>query len=183
MTTFDDIIPKMRQICLSHQTEVARLGPLLINRDLYGRICLLVNEQWKQDEAANRVLADLAREIFDNLGPHAFPADRALLFEVDFNDLVAHEIKFPIDEQLQEIYIVDRLATEGNWSSIAPASQSVPRIVYYSIKGGVGRSTALAVTAWALAEKGCSTWIWNRRVFPLHCCRKIAVLSSGLQIG
>lgn len=154
MTTFDDIIPEMKRIFQSHRAGITHLAPLMINRDLNGRVRLLVNERWENDADARRVLTDLANEIYENLVPHAYPADRALLFESDVDEL-DKEIRFPLylDEPLQWVYVVDRLATEGNWSSIDLPSSSVPRIVYYSIKGGVGRSTALAVTAWALSSR------------------------------
>lgn len=51
--------------------------------------------------------------------------------------------------------MVDRFADGSSWSNIVPVAEGPPkRIVYYSLEGGVGRSTALAVTARHLAEQG-----------------------------
>ncbi|THF62248.1 ParA family protein [Pseudothauera rhizosphaerae] len=49
----------------------------------------------------------------------------------------------------------------------------MPRIVFFSIKGGVGRSTALAATAWSLAQKG-------KRVLVLDLDLESPGLSSAL---
>jgi len=69
---------------------------------------------------------------------------------------------------------VDRLATEANWTRIAPEAEGgAPRIVFFSIKGGVGRSTALAATAWSLAQAG-------RRVLVLDLDLESPGLSSAL---
>jgi hypothetical protein len=53
-----------------------------------------------------------------------------------------------------KVTVADRLLGETNWGNIVSPEPGTCRIVFYSIKGGVGRSTALAVTAWALAEEG-----------------------------
>ena len=71
------------------------------------------------------------------------------------------------------MFVLDRLAVEGNWSRISPLTSSVPRTVFFSIKGGVGRSTALAATAWALAEEG-------KRVMVLDLDLESPGLSSAL---
>ena len=51
-------------------------------------------------------------------------------------------------------WVADRLTTDADWSRVAEPTAGPARIVFYSIKGGVGRSTALAVAAWHLAERG-----------------------------
>ena len=54
-----------------------------------------------------------------------------------------------------DIGLLDRLQTNQDW--LRPAiriEQKIPLVVGYSIKGGVGRSTALAVLALALAKEG-----------------------------
>lgn len=76
-------------------------------------------------------------------------------------------------ESFDDVHVIDRLATEGNWASIAPESAGAPRIAFFSIKGGVGRSTALAVSAWALAQAG-------KRVLVLDLDLESPGLSSGL---
>ncbi|MFN3078010.1 MAG: KGGVGR-motif variant AAA ATPase, partial [Alphaproteobacteria bacterium] len=74
---------------------------------------------------------------------------------------------------VKDVHVVDRLATEGDWASISEPATSVPRIVFFSIKGGVGRSTALAVAAWSLAQQG-------KRVLVLDLDLESPGLSSSL---
>lgn len=53
------------------------------------------------------------------------------------------------------ISLVDRRIVGSEWSRLVePSEGSCPRFVFASMKGGVGRSTAIAVVAAALAEKG-----------------------------
>ncbi|TQV62596.1 MAG: CpsD/CapB family tyrosine-protein kinase [Halothiobacillaceae bacterium] len=56
---------------------------------------------------------------------------------------------------------------------MAPETTGAPRIVFFSIKGGVGRSTALAATAWSLAQAG-------KRVLVLDLDLESPGLSSAL---
>jgi hypothetical protein len=153
VTTFDDVLPWTANVLRHHAEAVARLGPMLVNRDLYGRIRLLVDERWRGDERARADLADIARGLEADLGPHAHPAAEAVLFEDDVRALIEGEAAFRVDADLPA-WVVDRLTTDANWSSIAAPTTGPARIVFYSIKGGVGRSTALAVAAWHLAERG-----------------------------
>jgi hypothetical protein len=69
--------------------------------------------------------------------------------------------------------VVDRLAAETDWTSIVPEAPGAPRVVFFSIKGGVGRSTALALTAWSLAQRG-------KRVLVLDLDLESPGLSSSL---
>ena len=171
MTTFDEIIPKLVEIFQRHE-DAANIRPVLINRDLNGRVRLIVDEKWKKDDRAMIVLDKIAQEMKEALGPHAYSAKQALLFESSFEETLPSEIKFSL-ESIKDVYIVDRLATEGNWSSISTPNTTPSRIVFFSIKGGVGRSTALAATAWALAERG-------KRVLVLDLDLESPGLSSSL---
>jgi hypothetical protein len=153
MTTFDDVLPWTVNVLRHHAEAVARLGPIVVNRDLYGRIWLLVDQRWEGDERARADLATIARGLEDVLGPHAHPADEAVLYEDDVQALIDGEAAFRVDADLPA-WVVDRLTTDADWSSITAPTAGPARIVFYSIKGGVGRSTALAVTAWHLAERG-----------------------------
>lgn len=171
MTTFDEIIPKLVEIFQRQEDETA-IRPVLINRDLNGRVRLIVDEKLKNDGRARDVLNKIAQDMQDALGPHAYSAEQALLFESNINETLPREIKFSL-EGCQDVYVVDRLASEGNWSSISIPNTTPSRIVFFSIKGGVGRSTALAATAWALAEQG-------KRVLVLDLDLESPGLSSSL---
>jgi len=150
MTTFDEILPKLTEIFERRRENIRELGHIVVNRDLNGRICLVMSEAHRGKEYIER----LAEEIHDGLQPHAFPAERLVLFEEDIERFIEKERAFPFSDDIENVFIVDRLALEGDWGEIATETTKPPRIVFYSMKGGVGRSTALAVTAWSLAERG-----------------------------
>lgn len=85
----------------------------------------------------------------------------------DFLD--AHERHF---EDAEHLVGASRWAN-ADWATIAAPSKGAPRIVFFSIKGGVGRSTSSAVAAWALAESG-------HRVLVLDLDLESPGLSSSL---
>ena len=153
MSTFDEILPNLTKIFYPFQEDVTKMKPILVNRDLNGRVRLIVDEKWEGDESQQIVLDNIAQKIQEELGSHAYPADQAVLFEPDIDDFLDRESSFRL-EGASDVFVIDRLAVESNWSRIASETLYVPRTVFFSIKGGVGRSTALAATAWALAEQG-----------------------------
>jgi hypothetical protein len=95
-----------------------------------------------------------------------------ILFEDDIEAVLAEAPGFALDD-FDGLTVVDRLATESRWASIASVSAGVPRVVFFSIKGGVGRSSALAVSAWSLAQAG-------KRVLVLDLDLESPGLSSSL---
>ena len=146
MSTFDEILPTLTKIFHPFQEDVTKMKPILVNRDLNGRVRLIVDEKWENDEHQQVVLEKIAQKIQEELGSHAYPADQAVLFEPDIDDFLERESSFRL-EGVSDVFVIDRLAVEGNWSRISSLTSSVPRTVFFSIKGGVGRSTALAATA------------------------------------
>ncbi|MDA8229738.1 MAG: AAA family ATPase [Magnetospirillum sp.] len=171
MTTFDEILPKLAAIFQRHP-DVASIAPILVNRDLNGRVRLIMDEKWETNPAARAELDAIAREARDALGPHAHSAEQMLMFEPNIEGSITEESAFPL-EDCAGINVVDRLAMEGDWAKITPPLTTAQRIVFFSIKGGVGRSTALAATAWVLAERG-------ERVLVLDMDLESPGLSSSL---
>lgn len=172
MTTFDQILPVVTDIFQQHEAGLAAIGEIVINRDLNGRVRLIIRDSVQGDSDALGTVQAIAAALAERLGPHAFPADRAVLFERDLSAIRAGAPSFPL-EGFERVVVVDRLATESDWASIGRESEGAPRVVFYSIKGGVGRSTALAATAWALAQRG-------RRVLVLDVDLESPGLSSAL---
>lgn len=154
---FDQILPAIKGWLQTHSESLNDLMGqegkwLLINRDLNGRVRLILPESVESSD--NRSLWEfLATKLMERLGPHAYSPDRAILYEVSFEVACQGATRWKL-EGSDNIWIADRLATEGDWASIENESQGAPRIVFFSIKGGVGRSTALAASAWALARQG-----------------------------
>lgn len=172
MLTFDDIEPAIKETLAAHADALEGLEWLLINRDLYGRVRLIAPETVQEEEAAREALGRLAITVAERLGSHAYPPDSAILYEADRELACQGAATVPLDGHAN-VWVVDRLATEGNWAQIAPETQGPPRIVLFSIKGGVGRSTALAATAWWLAQAG-------KRVLVLDLDLESPGLSSSL---
>ena len=175
MTTFDTLLPRLVEIFSPHSAEVQRIAPVYVNRDLNGRVRLIVAEQWAEDHQARSSLNAIAQAMFEQLGAHAFPANQAILFEADIESIKRGGFTAPLAD-MNSVWVIDRLATEGNWSTISPIGTGVPRIVFFSIKGGVGRSTAMATTAWSLAQSG-------KRVLVLDLDLESPGLSSSLLPG
>ncbi|MFM0518421.1 AAA family ATPase [Caballeronia jiangsuensis] len=193
MTTFDQTLPIVSNILDGHRDVLAALTPIVVNRDLNGRIRLIVGEELRDAADATAPLDAITAELAEKLGPHGFPARRAdsvgpkaderpyshrpttnpgLLFESDIDSLLRGVAHFALPG-FDGVHVVDRLATETNWASIAPVTAGAPRIAFFSIKGGVGRSTALASSAWALAQQG-------KRVLVLDLDLESPGLSSSL---
>ena len=172
MTTFEQILPRLTEVLKAHQKTVDLLEWLLINRDLNGRVRLIVPEAIEMDEAIRDQMGLLAERLAAQLGPHAYPAEAAILYETSRELACQGATSYPL-EGFSHVWLLDRLATEGNWAQIAAETQGSRRVVFFSIKGGVGRSTALAATAWALAQAG-------KRVLVLDLDLESPGLSSSL---
>ncbi|MEY4978134.1 MAG: hypothetical protein RLZZ352_404 [Pseudomonadota bacterium] len=172
MTTFDDILPQLAVIFQAHAEAIQRMAPVYVNRDLNGRVRLIVAAQWQEDPQVQAALHTVAQRMLEDLGAHAFPANQAILFEDNMDGIERGCFVAPLADTAG-VWVIDRLATEGNWSTIAPVSSAAPRVVFFSIKGGVGRSTAMAAAAWSLAQQG-------QRVLVLDLDLESPGLSSSL---
>ena len=153
MTTFDEIIPTVRQILADHREFLGRAGMVYVNRDLNGRVRLIVSATWEKDQVALGELAAISHKLHQRLSRHAVAAEHAVLFEENPEKVTFGAPVFAL-EGFENVFLIDRLATQGNWSTIEAPATKAARVVFFSIKGGVGRSTAIAATAWSLAQSG-----------------------------
>lgn len=172
MTTFDQILPITAEVLAAHRDKVVQLEWLVINRDLNGRVRFIVPEQSREDEVRRADVKAIYQTLAERLAPHAYLVDAGILYEAS-QELACQGASHYALNGHDKVWVVDRLATEANWARIAPETGSVPRIVFFSIKGGVGRSTALAATAWHLAQTG-------KRVLVLDLDLESPGLSSAL---
>ncbi len=160
MTTFDEILPLLSDALLFSQSALEPFLPILVNRDLNGRVRLYLDGQHELPNGEGRIgsLANFVELISSILAPHVGGVDEILAFKDNLSDFIRSSTVFPFSEQqghiLSQIYVADRLAQEATWETISSYTSLAPRVVFYSIKGGVGRSTALAACAWALAASG-----------------------------
>lgn len=153
MTTFDHILPITAEVLTEQRDKVTQLEWLVINRDLNGRVRFIAPERSRADEAQRADVEAVYQMLSQRLAPHAYPTDSGILYEASREQACHGTSQYALNG-LGNVWVVDRLATEANWARIAPETEGVPRIVFFSIKGGVGRSTALAATAWHLAQAG-----------------------------
>jgi len=160
MTSFDRILPALAQVMAARWDDLEPLLPIFVNRDLNGRVRLFLDATLEPTEEGEqwRKLQHLAKAVHSNLSPHVGEPGQIFDFKDSLLDLIKTSTTYPLSDQLGNIlpnvYVVDRLAQEATWETISSDISTVPRVVFYSIKGGVGRSTALAACAWALAESG-----------------------------
>jgi len=152
MITFDQITATLRAVFDRYPSLLTELGNLLINRDLNGRVRLILSESIEDNSELRKRLQPLLAEISEQLSPHAWPAERLVLFEEDLEAVIQGAPSYPLPG-FEQVTVVDRLAAEADWQSIEHEA-SGKRVVFFSIKGGVGRSSALAATAWSLAQSG-----------------------------
>ncbi|MBQ9407546.1 MAG: AAA family ATPase [Desulfovibrio sp.] len=176
---FDNILTALEDIFLSYDSILSLRDHrefFYINRDMRGRASLVWDAaSWNQmDDHQKAALKNLCTDIANKLGKHALPAARMpILGAAPFTTEQNGAVVFTCDKQIP-FTVVDRMLTESSWSKRAIEDSLSPKmIVFYSIKGGVGRSTALAVAAWHLAQRG-------KRVLVMDMDLESPGLSSSL---
>lgn len=153
MVTFDDILPRVTTLLRKHREFVDQLDWLVVNRDLNSRVRLIVPAELEAEDANQSLLEALVREVEVEMAPHGYIAADGVLYESTLADACDGACATQIEE-FKNVWFADRLATEGDWSAIADEAPGAARIVFFSIKGGVGRSAALAALALTMAQSG-----------------------------
>ena len=147
---FDDAIPKLAQVVFDELgKEVLDNGVAL--RDAAGRLAFFASVD--VSELARERVSEKLREALDVYGR----SDRIFAAANDYG--VETALKDPAILNVvigkHKIRLLDRRLVGADWLRKPVAvSTFPPRFVFASIKGGVGRSTALAVSAAELAAKG-----------------------------
>lgn len=133
---------------------------IMLVRDLRGRIRVVLSgnlNSFSKDQQTK--LNNFSRELSVHLGAYGFPPDHAILFG---NDLAQGEdILVSVDRRLVaregnlKIWLLDRQIIGQDWIR-APLLRETqnPRVTFFGIKGGIGRSTALVLWSWRLAKQG-----------------------------
>jgi hypothetical protein len=156
---FDDALPVFAGLVKRHLGEDA-LETHAFLRDASGRLTLILRSDI--DEAARELLA---KEVTAELGPYVDGPDFvAATPEQLFDESLADPTK-DIREQIDHsqfsgtVLLIDRRIIGQDWTRprFDPIPDAPPVITFYSCKGGVGRSTALAVACAAFAERGLNT--------------------------
>lgn len=147
---FDEALPRLTEVITTELgAEALEQGRVL--RDVEGRLAFF-SQRDLDIATAERVTARIA----EALGVYARP-DRSLVLPSDLGaDAVLNEtsvLRFAVNER--RIHLVDRRLVGADWlREPAGTAAPPPRFVFASLKGGVGRSTALSVVAAHLAATG-----------------------------
>ncbi len=105
------------------------------------------------------LLKEFSDELHGVLGNYGFPPHGMILFAGDLlqgeNVLKSPDRRVVYEGDEGKIWLLDRQITGQDWLK-PPFERSTnnPRVAFFGVKGGVGRSTALVVWAWRLAKNG-----------------------------
>ncbi|MDN5655684.1 MAG: ParA family protein, partial [Kocuria sp.] len=149
---FDQILETSRTVLRPHIDELPE-GTLL-NRDLASRVRLVVPSAVMTDEDVAARIEEVAAELSRALSPHAYSPQNMLLWEDDLELARYGTHLFSLFDGSDRVQVADRLMHGSSWSKISDVSDGAPRIVFFSVKGGVGRSTAMSALAWNLSTQG-----------------------------
>ncbi|WP_189941831.1 ParA family protein [Sulfuriferula thiophila] len=122
-------------------------------RDLRGRIRVVLKS--KPENVDN--LKMFEAKISTSLGVYGFGSGRSVVFadELSERDTIFDDRRLLPSLNGLNIYLLDRQIIGQDWMRNAlNRTTTNPRVTFYGIKGGVGRSTALVNWAWHLAEQG-----------------------------
>ncbi len=151
---FNNVLPKVSDI-LSVQALPPNVEPLVI-RDIHGRIRVALKIMRSLD--THEIIAELDRSLL-KLGVYSSGIGKNVLCLDDFFDpdsiFNSPEILRWVDPLTgKTVRLLNRQVTGQDWDSREPYKTKTPRLVFFGIKGGVGRSTALAILAYKLASSG-----------------------------
>ncbi|HEY2730263.1 MAG TPA: hypothetical protein VGK52_09995 [Polyangia bacterium] len=147
---FDDSLPAFLRVIISELGDPAPSEGLFI-RDTAGRLAFFSRRDLSED-----TLARVSQRLVQELGAYARP-DRCIAGAGDFGvqSVLNGPTALPIAVAGRRIQIIDRRLLGVDWlAPPAPAAPGPPRFVFASLKGGVGRSTALAIAAAHCAARG-----------------------------
>ena len=148
---FDTALKALIQWLTAHAASLPQ-NDLVVVRDLRGQIRLITESA----EMASSTTAYEA-EVADLLGPYKAAGQFVIHLGRDqgFDSFFQAPDAYACVELPGNWMVLDRLVTGREWlyPPNAPANHP-PRFVFYGLKGGVGRSTALSMTAWHLAQQG-----------------------------
>lgn len=155
---FDNALPAFIALARDHFGQDA-LDRNLVLRDAIGRLTLVLRSKVDNKTRAsfNTVAEERLGAYVD--GPSATPDelfDSSL--ETDDEVIIEH---VESEGAKFEVRLVDRRIVGQDWNrpDFTRAAPDTPIVAFFSCKGGVGRSTALAVAAAALSDRGKSVLI------------------------
>lgn len=153
---FDDSLPAFTAL-VQQEWGSSAIAENFFLRDVTGRLTFVVlNEKYSTEDRT--ILASKATELLGNYvdGDGFAVATPDELFDDRLKDLTkARKLHLNSSTFSGEVLLVDRRMVGADWlRNIAPTAAPPLRLVFASIKGGVGRSTALCILAAHLAAQG-----------------------------
>lgn len=149
-TYFDESLPALINT-LSNELSGSVLSRGVAVRDMNGRLSYVL-----ADDIPRQQLVELEGKVRAKLGVYA-REDRLLVLPSDFGASELLSETSAVASRVGDLHIrvLDRRLVGADWLR-APVTRSgpPPRFVFASLKGGVGRSTALSVAASHLAARG-----------------------------
>jgi hypothetical protein len=153
LTYYDDALPRFAEIVTKELGSEAVLRNLFL-RDATGRITLVVIDELPQESISQ------LRTAAATLSPYVQDAEEAVgspeqLFDLSLNDSQAGRFEYLDHPDFSGyVRVLERRIVGRDW--LSPPRDAIlgmpPVVVFFSHKGGVGRSTALAVAASDLAS-------------------------------
>lgn len=149
---FDRVIPTATSL-LNNFLAVNTIETTLV-RDGFGALSVILPTDALSDPSA---WSQLARQLHQNLGAYSPGEDQVLLRQCDLldpSDIINSPDRVRLPD-VPNVWLVDRLQTNQDWLREPLVDHPpLPTAVAFSIKGGVGRTTAFALWAWSLARTG-----------------------------
>ncbi len=147
---FDDSLPQLvKTLSGLVDRDFVEAGTAL--RDASGRLSFVANRGPRDDNEREM----LGRALIQSLGPYA-RTDRPISFRGDggTEPILRAPERLPVQVGDGFCHLLDRRIVGAGWLDAPRAGQTeTPRVVFATLKGGVGRSTALAVAASDLARR------------------------------
>ena len=146
--SFDSVRQRVQEVLGS--MDLAPLAtPVYLVRDLYSRVRVVADEK-EVDDATHAALTSMAARLSKVLGTRAHPLSTAvLMLDTDVFKVLDPSIR----KFSERVFWIDRLVTHIGWWTVESELQP-KRCTLFSVKGGVGVSTAAVIAAWHLARHG-----------------------------
>lgn len=144
---FNSALPAAAAIAWKHLGKHQK--NIYLVRDLFGKIrVVLPKEETEPQEALGSELEDALRE-------YTYDHRSCFLREDDIQHILVTARAVPGIEEGARVFVLDRQITGSEWNAFPLNGHTGPkRFTFYSMKGGVGRSTTVAILAWHLAVQG-----------------------------
>ncbi|GAB2791644.1 AAA family ATPase [Streptomyces chlorus] len=144
--------------------DVAGQGfPVVLVRDVLGRFSLVVDDAGKEKAAVRGLMADWETAFSDGLGPYRSGQPVLLASDMFSADALLGSVRAVADPDGTSgpgsVRFLDNTVVGEDWAMVStpgsgPDGVRAHRTALYGFKGGVGRTTAMAVLARHLADRG-----------------------------